>query len=833
MKTSIFKDVTFLIGIGLIILSLVIFLIPETPLFGKSFERTFGIFMMNYFISIIFLVIAWVREIHKFRWSAFHQKMEYGFLHLILCLISAFSLNREIPVFEKSTTWLQIALMLQSIILIVLGMRRQLPAWTQTLLFGLLGIVFMLFLYYSIYLIPLYPLALVAFPALGISFHALVPLWFVLVILFYLLRKDNRTRAHLVSFGVGVLFPVVIVLFFVTQWNHVSRVITKASDQSLMNEKNDLPEWVVIAQHLPKNSITEKILKTELVYSTASENSGWQFLDMPTKSFEEVKKHDPLIMIATFFMGKPHITDDNKIKILEAMYDSRHQAQERLWSGDDLQTSHVLTNVRIFPSLHIGYTEKIIAVRNTLAKNRWLQEQEAIYTFHLPEGGIVTSLSLWINGVEQKAELTSKQKADSAYKTVVGVERHDPSLVRWQEGNTVSVRVFPCTPNEERRFKIGFTAPLREENHKLFYDNIWFDGPSAENAKESIQLKLMDDVKEMNLPSGFALSNGGVYAYEGSYKSDWNLTMLEPAMAQNSFCFDGKSYHVSKYLKTYHDFDPQHIYLDINSAWTKDEFLEILKMTQAKSVYVYQNKMIKINGQNSDFLFQQLQKINFSIFPVNEIKQPENSLLISKGTTASPNLADLSNSEFSLKLQAYLSLKPALNFFNLGYELSPYLKTIKELRVFQYDFGELSDLAKLLKEKKFTTDQEDQQNVVIHEAGIKITEATDSTLSNAPDHLMRLFAYGNVMYRTGVNYLKKDFYDEQIVDEAYKAYVVSPATSLVVLESKQDYKRFDIKDDGTSLKNASMKSSGAVPEPHEWLLVLVIVGVLVYIKVKR
>jgi hypothetical protein len=63
--------------------------------------------------------------------------------------------------------------------------------------------------------------------------------------------------------------------------------------------------------------------------------------------------------------------------------------------------------------------------------------------------------------------------------------------------------------------------------------------------------------------------------------------------------------------------------------------------------------------------------------------------------------------------------------------------------------------------------------------------------------------------------------------------VVTPVTNLIVLETKSDYDRFGIKDNGASLKNASMKSSGAVPEPHEWLLILLIVGVIIYLFTQR
>lgn len=69
-----------------------------------------------------------------------------------------------------------------------------------------------------------------------------------------------------------------------------------------------------------------------------------------------------------------------------------------------------------------------------------------------------------------------------------------------------------------------------------------------------------------------------------------------------------------------------------------------------------------------------------------------------------------------------------------------------------------------------------------------------------------------------------------LVDEAKKAYVVTPVSSLVVLEAKKDYERFDIKDNGPGLKNASANSKGAVPEPHEWALIIIAIGVLLYVK---
>jgi XrtN system VIT domain protein len=128
----------------------------------------------------------------------------------------------------------------------------------------------------------------------------------------------------------------------------------------------------------------------------------------------------------------------------------------------------------------MGYTEKTITVWNQNMEQRWRSDEEAIYTFYMPEGAVVTSLSLWINGKEEKGVMTTKEKAEIAYKTIVGVERHDPSVVQWQEGNSVSVRVFPVPAGGTRIFKIGITSPLERVSGKLRYENISFrDLPST------------------------------------------------------------------------------------------------------------------------------------------------------------------------------------------------------------------------------------------------------------------------------------------------------------------------------------------------------------------
>ncbi len=106
--------------------------------------------------------------------------------------------------------------------------------------------------------------------------------------------------------------------------------------------------------------------------------------------------------------------------------------------------------------------------------------------------------------------------------------------------------------------------------------------------------------------------------------------------------------------------------------------------------------------------------------------------------------------------------------------------------------------------------------------------------SKAPDHLLRLFAYNSLMKQMGRNYFNKDKdYIGGLVNIANEAYIVSPVSSLIVLETKKDYDRFDIPENENSLKNASVKSSGAVPEPEEWLLIFLFVSILLFLFFKK
>jgi XrtN system VIT domain protein len=251
-------------------------------------------------------------------------------------------------------------------------------------------------------------------------------------------------------------------------------------------------------------------------------------------------------------------------------------------------------------------------------------------------------------------------------------------------------------------------------------------------------------------------------------------------------------------------------------------------------VYVYADGFIQVTEQNQPNLFKQLHALQFTLFPVYQLPNPAEILLITKSNLPGPNLQDLKGTDFVNHLKNFLGASPRLHLFNLSTEKSDYIRTLKELRTFIYDEGSPEKLVALLQQKQFPQDPENATTVALAEAQVKITASASllPTSGTAPDHLLRLFAYNDIMKKINRNYFKRNAATEELIAEAATANVVSPVSSLIVLETQQDYERFGITKSKNSLGNATAKAAGSVPEPHEWLLIMLAVATIGYLLLK-
>ncbi len=787
-------------------------------------QQSFTMFLLHYAAAFGYGIVLFFKYIRNRQESAKYRSPM--FLWLVLSLISCYALNRSLPIFQSATGWLCVCLVVNCMACVSYVWREEIPRFWQPVLYFFLASSVLLHLYLAAYLLPMYAAGAVTLLALGIGGHTFVPL-LISIALIRLLWKTVVSQPNLrPSIFAGLAVPIIFTIYFLVHWQTSLNKIRAFENQSYTGS-GSLTAWILIAQKSDNSWVTERILKTGLVYSTRFwDSDSWQ---MPSVSFSETRQHDPLVTLAANLLGEVELSDRERIDLLKSLYDARHQAQERLWSGDDLATRHVNTNIKVYPDYRLAYTEKIISIKNHDPYDR--NQQEAVYTFHLPEGSVVTSLSLWINGQEEAARLTTKAKADSAYKTIVGVESRDPSVVHWQEGNTVTVRVFPCTPAENRRFKIGITSPLRMEENRLHYDNIYFQGPSATKARENVTVRFAQAAKDIAGLAGFDVSKDTIFQTSENYSPDRHFSFPSTPLSTAAFSFGGKSYAAKDYRKRYETFVPQAVYLDVNHAWSVRDFDEVRQAVKNRKTYVWdEEKWLPVSEDNGMEIYEKLWKNRFSLLPLHKIPHPETALVISKSNFPSPNLNDLKESDFAREISAQSKNRQPLRFFNLGHELSPYLRTFLELRALHYDNGNTVQLAGLLKKGNFVANQENETSVTLHQARLQLTETNvaASVTGSAPDHLLRLFAYNHLMQQIGRRYFEKDYLSDSLIAEAQRAYVVSPISSLVVLETKEDYERFGIDKSKNSLQNASLNGSGSVPEPHEWLLIILFSSVALF-----
>ena len=119
----------------------------------------------------------------------------------------------------------------------------------------------------------------------------------------------------------------------------------------------------------------------------------------------------------------------------------------------DLVSSRIDSHVDADSAL--AYTEWTMVFRNT-----GTVQKEARFQAMLPPLGVVSGLSLWIDGEEREAAFSSRSRVKAAYKKVVE-RRRDPVLVTTTGPDRVLVQCFPVPPSGgEMKIRFGVTCPL-------------------------------------------------------------------------------------------------------------------------------------------------------------------------------------------------------------------------------------------------------------------------------------------------------------------------------------------------------------------------------------
>ncbi len=830
------------LGLILIAISYIIYLLKKNYFSGQDFFDSGSFFWLNYGICV-FYFFAMLRH-NYLQHSRVFRKLDARLFSnsLILFSISAHSLNTELTVFAPYVEWMSILLFLMHIAWLAFPYRHHLPPAAQYGLYMFCGLGLALSIYMTIYMLPIALLGIASCWFFGIPAHGVITIFYVTTFASYFFKSDTSTQlrqAYILGFSVAILFTCL----YLFRWQQVDSHIERAQESWKTAYQQSIPPSLVLAQQLPKNYFTKKILMSHI-----QNPRGWASFDRLNINSTDV--HDPLALMGQLVWGKLHIPPQDILKVLKSQYGEHHLAIRRLWRGDDLRTSKVESDIHIYPAYRIAYTQKTLHIHNG-DESRRPRQQEALYSFHLPDGAVVTSLSLWVNGVERRSRLSTRSKADSAYVTIVGVERRDPALLHWQEGNRVTVSVFPCLPTEDRFFKVGMSMPLRMEGDRLVMEDFSFQGPPAGDAQEVMRVTFEGGIPaKPDLPFRLRKQEDGSFVYKGKYLENRSFSFEKPPIGKGSFSFNGKKISVSHFQPEAFSFHPKTVILDGNKAWTKRDWLRVWDRVKDKEVYAFLPQKTRLTRKNQLEAFSTLQKMAFSLIPLHEIAYPEKTLIISRSPKEGPILSELDDSPFASRLQHFQlerAEKPRL--FNLGHQLSPYWQSLKAFQLLDYAEGSMDELEDLLAKNQFWVEPADAHQICLTDARMKLVMEVDSSekaSQEAPDHLFRLFAYNDLLRKIGRQYFDREALEDQWLRQAEEAFVVSPISSLIVLETDADYERMGIDENENSLDNADVPTkkanpgfgklvgtSGAAPEPHEWALIVLVGWVAVWQLLKK
>ncbi len=104
----------------------------------------------------------------------------------------------------------------------------------------------------------------------------------------------------------------------------------------------------------------------------------------------------------------------------------------------------------------LAYTEWVLEFKNVSPRQR-----EARAQVLLPPGGVVSRLTLWVNGEEREAAFAGRSHVRQAYQQVAIRQRRDPVLVTTAGPDRILLQCFPVSPDGgTMRVRIGITAPL-------------------------------------------------------------------------------------------------------------------------------------------------------------------------------------------------------------------------------------------------------------------------------------------------------------------------------------------------------------------------------------
>jgi len=549
-------------------------------------------------------------------------------------------------------------------------------------------------------------------------------------------------------------------------------------------------------------------------------------------------------------------------------------------------------------------------------------KQEMVCEFKVPPGGVVTKLSLWINGEEQLAAITGKEKAENAYETIVSTQR-DPAIITWLGGNRYRLNVFPVEKNLPRKVRFGITSPLFPGEKGLTFIPVSFVSRNFKLNKETVTTSIVDirsketDYKVTSPSDGINITPLGKGEKRtkieiDGFSSEGLELFIEPSESKEKIlAWQGKNYtYLQCILKpsfSKEDRPPVNVtyFLDSTYPMKKDGFFDDAKKAIADSMGNLKKEdtfnIIAVNyevkklfpsprevseesvKEAKEFLgsieaeggIDLLPAVEENFYPQNYDRQPvflgiihSSHPLLTGGNLffqETDRMSYVEYSDDSIIMGLVMVDYDQIDFLeNLVSKTGGEIIKVKEKSNFKNSFEKIESFAfntKIMKVMCNVKGMDDFLTVPYVEdrvtslepasfyirvpkdkklsGKITLTDGNDKVLKEfdlnkdikiiSDDHIGRLWAYNYIIEQYKKD-LKNELSDEEFgetVKMGMDYYMVTPYTSLIVLETAEQYRQFDID------KNYEGEMTApSIPEPESIFMFIIILLLTLFFYVK-
>jgi len=314
-------------------------------------------------------------------------------------------------------------------------------------LFYMKSLLYCFVVYMLLVLLPTLPIGVMAlFFIVGI--YAFVPIfltWYqgkTLKADYRFLKEAHKKKWIITIFILGFLtLPTILSAFFAYDKINFRKALVYAE---LNNMSVDLKVDV---------KSLERALNSQNFYSNINVFYG-------DRRFKTYYSHANIPLISgiynLYMFGGKSLDYETKRTLLTLFSD--HYYFNNIYSENPVKSENVNNNgVELSEATHeTEYDETIQAYRTWIhlkLKNSIIFNAEYSTEFNLPDGAYISDYYLYVGNEKKPGLLTDKRAALTIYNRIVSSSR-DPGILYYSDESTLSLRVFPFVPHEER--KTGF-----------------------------------------------------------------------------------------------------------------------------------------------------------------------------------------------------------------------------------------------------------------------------------------------------------------------------------------------------------------------------------------